>query len=253
MLTWVAQARISNREDHRCRRYVAGLDRVIYFNSEETFHHDATTVYRRHEPWLTSEDVQLLGEHNLSNICAALTTVSQYGVGLEKAAVRAALHGFKGLNHRLTRLGERDGRIYVNDSIATIPQATIAALRAFPQRPITVLVGGYDRGLDQHSFAAMLLHEAPFALVTLPGTGENLCRELHAAAGTDTAANPPQIHAATHLEHAVEIARRITPPGGVVLLSPGAPSYNTHRNFVERGDAFARAAGWFLEEAAGSE
>lgn len=243
LLARVTQARIVNREDRSSRRFVESLDKVVYFNAEETFHHDATTVYRQREPWLTSEDVQLLGEHNLSNICAALTTVSRYGVPLEKEAVRAALHKFKGLNHRLTRLGERDGRLYVNDSIATIPQATVAAIRAFPGRAISVLAGGYDRGLDQHGFAEMLWQERPFAVVTLPGTGARLCQELREIAAANPAHHPPQIHEASCLEEAVEIARRITPVGGVVLLSPGAPSYNTHRNFIERGNEFAKVAG----------
>ena len=245
LLPLVTGSRVINREDERTPRYTAGLERLAPFNAAEGFHHDATTVYRRGEPWVTLGDLQLLGAHNLSNICAALTAVFEHGLAPGQEEVAEILRGFKGLRHRLTRLGEIGGVLYVNDSIATIPQATVAALECFSGREITLIAGGFDRGLDQEEFARMIARENPFAVITLPDTGRRLAECLRGgAAGGAAGAGGGSIHEAADLDHAVALAREITPSGGVVLLSPGAPSFNSHRNFAERGDAFARAAGF---------
>lgn len=247
LLKRVTRARIINWQDTRARSFGEPLGNIVYFNSDDGFHHDAAAVYRRRKPWIELSDIQLLGEHNLSNLCAALTAVEQCGVRLEKENVREALRDFRGLDHRLTKLGERDGVLYVNDSIATIPQATVAALRAFLGRPTTVLIGGYDRGLDPQEFAAMVLRESPFAVVTLPGTGAVLAQRLRGLTAGAAEGKTPTIHEAASLEEAAMVARELTPVGGVALLSPGAPSFNSHRNFVERGKAFAKAVGLPLQ------
>jgi UDP-N-acetylmuramoylalanine--D-glutamate ligase len=138
----------------------------------------------------------------------------------------------------------------VDDSIGTIPQATIAALRALSDRQITLLVGGYDRGLDQREFAEMIVRESPFSIITMPDTGRKLMKELRAICSRSPERDLIAIHEADDLNAAVSLARAITPVGGVVLLSPGAPSFNAYRNYAERGRAFAVAAGFdhaFLE------
>lgn len=240
----VTRARVLNRQDEQARRYAEHFGAPVYFNSPEGFHHDGNTVYSGQEPWMSLSDLQLLGTHNLSNVCAALTAVGECGISLDRETVRAALRLFKGLNHRLTPLGERDGVLYVNDSIATIPQATVAALKTFAHRATTVLVGGYDRGLNQRDFAGSIIGESPLAVITLPGTGNELYRELQAICSScGRSATRTAVYEGADLQQAVRLARELTPPGGVVLLSPGAPSFNSHRNFAERGEAFARAAG----------
>jgi UDP-N-acetylmuramoylalanine--D-glutamate ligase len=244
LLSNAVQSRIVNQLDPRTAKYIGHLSRLVYFNSGDGFHHDGAMVYRRGEPWLALREIQLLGGHNLSNVCAALTAVAEYGIGLERERIAAALRQFKGLSHRLSRLGESNGILYVNDSIATIPQATIAALKCFAGRDITLLAGGYDRGLNQSEFAGMIYRESPFAVITLPGTGCVLSRELRSLVSDVPGPQRPSIHEAADLDRAVSIARNITPAGGVVLLSPGAPSFNSHRNFAERGKAFAKAAGF---------
>jgi UDP-N-acetylmuramoylalanine--D-glutamate ligase len=247
LLSHAVQSRIVNQRDQRTAKYIEHLSHVVYFNSDKGFHHDGALIYRRGEPWLALSEIQLLGEHNLSNICAALTAVAEYGIGLEREQVAAALRQFKGLDHRLSRLGESNGVLYVNDSIATIPQATIAALKCFAGRDIILLAGGHDRGLDQSEFAAMIYRESPFAVITLPGTGCVLSKELRSLVSEVPGPQRPSIHEAADLDQAVSIAKNITPAGGVVLLSPGAPSFNSHRNFAERGKAFAKAAGFNIQ------
>ena len=235
LLSRAVQSRIVNQRDQRTGKYIEHLSRVVRFNSERGFHHDGSMVYRRNDPWFALGEIHLLGEHNLSNICAALTAVAEYGISLERNQVAQILGQFKGLNHRLSRLGEREGILYVNDSIATIPQATIAALKCFPGRDITLLAGGYDRGLNQSEFAKMIFGESLFAVVTLPETGYVLSKNLRSLLSGVAGPARPSLHEAADLDKAVSIAKKITPAGGVVLLSPGAPSFNSHRNFAERG------------------
>jgi UDP-N-acetylmuramoylalanine--D-glutamate ligase len=141
-------------------------------------------------------------------------------------------------------LGVQNGIYYVDDSIATIPEATIAAMRTFSGRPITVLVGGFDRGLDQRRFAEALLDQAPYAIITLPDTGNVLSAELQCLCGASARRSEPILRSAEDLVQAVSLAGRVTPPGGLILLSPGAPSYNSHKDFADRGNCFAKAAGF---------
>jgi UDP-N-acetylmuramoylalanine--D-glutamate ligase len=141
-------------------------------------------------------------------------------------------------------LGVQNGMYYVDDSIATIPEATIAAMRTFSGKPITVLVGGFDRGLDQRRFAEALLDQTPYALITLPDTGKVLFAELQCLCSASAGKNKTVLRNAEDLDHAVLLAGQITPRGGLVLLSPGAASYNSHKDFAARGASFAKAAGF---------
>lgn len=241
LLTQASKSRIVNSKDPLSVRYTTGLERLSYFNTKDAFHHDATAVYYRRERWVQAKDIQLLGAHNLSNICAALTAVVHYGVTPDKGAVQDALREFKGLNHRLTELGEREGILYVDDTLASNPMATEAALKTFSGRPVTLLVGGSDRGLDQRHFAEMIVRKSPWAVITLPVTGCQLFKHLQTLCSGISSSIV--VREATDLNEAVAIARTITPVGGVILLSPGAPSFNTHRNFAEKAEAFAMAAG----------
>jgi len=182
-------------------------------------------------------ELALVGRHNHENACAALAATEL--LGHDATAVAPALAGFRGLPHRLFPVGERDGVLYVDDSISTTPQSAMAAIRTFAPRPTTVLLGGYDRGLDYCELARLLAYEGVEAVATLPPSGRRIAAELRAIG-----AARPEVFEAADLVEAVEWARRRTPTGGVVLLSPAAPSYGAFRNFEERGEAFARAAGF---------
>src|SRR5205823_12182364 len=84
--------------------------------------------------------------HNRSNLCAALTVAKS--LDLDPAAALDAASGFRGLPHRQQELGEIAGVLFVDDSISTIPESTLAALTVYAGRDITVILGGYDRGID---------------------------------------------------------------------------------------------------------
>lgn len=180
----------------------------------------------------------LPGRHNRSNLCAVLTALEAFGLDAAALATRAA--SFQPLPNRLQPLGEKDGILYVNDSISTTPMATQAALDLYAGREVAVLVGGHDRGLPWDEFAGALRARAPKAVITM---GQNGPR-IHALLMPVAAQAGFLLEAAGDLPEAMDMARAALPNGGVVLLSPGAPSFGPYRNYVERGRHFARLAGF---------
>jgi len=178
----------------------------------------------------------LPGTHNLHNLAAALAVTDLLDRRPENLAV--ALGSFRGLPHRLSAIGARAGRRLVDDSLSTTPVATLAALDALRGRPVTVLVGGLDRGIDWSSHAPAFRAAAPHALVGLPDSGPAILAALEGAGLTP----PGGMHSEADMAAAVRRALAVTPPDGIVLLSPGAPSFPRFRDYRERAEAFARAA-----------
>ncbi|MBS0230150.1 MAG: hypothetical protein JSS52_03190 [Proteobacteria bacterium] len=180
----------------------------------------------------------LPGQHNRSNLCAVLTALE--AIGLDALALASHALTFQPLPNRLQPLGERDGILYVNDSISTTPMATLAALDLYADHPVAVLVGGHDRGLPWDEFAEAMRSHAPRAIITM---GQNGPR-IHALLAPMAAVNGFLLDAASDLADAVAKARAALPEGGVILLSPGAPSFGAYRNYVARGRHFAELAGF---------
>lgn len=173
--------------------------------------------------------------HNLSNLCAALTVAEL--LGIDPADALDATGDFRALPHRQQEIGEIDGVLYVDDSISTAPEATLAALDVYAGRAVTVIVGGYDRGIDYEKLVARLNGGGGHAVVCLGASGARIHAALRAASKRADAI------LARSMGEAVGWAKRKTPPGGVVLLSPAAPSYGSYRDFAERGRDFAAEAG----------
>ena len=173
------------------------------------------------------------GLHNALNACAALAAV-----GMDALAAASALATFRPLPHRLQPLGERDGVHWINDSISTTPLATLAALESLHGRAVTVLVGGHDRGLDWTPFVDAMRVDPPHAIVCMGANGGRIATALHAAEV------PCPLVLVDDLVTAVAEAKPLTPQGGVILLSPGAPSFDQFRDYAERGRRFAGLAGF---------
>ncbi|MBS0193948.1 MAG: UDP-N-acetylmuramoyl-L-alanine--D-glutamate ligase [Proteobacteria bacterium] len=184
----------------------------------------------------------LAGKHNWNNALGALTALEATGLMDDRDAAYQSLAGFAPLPHRLQPLGERAGLHWIDDSISTTPEATLAALRSLPGRDVTAILGGHDRGIDWCAFAERAAHWPQLRIITQGDNGPRIAAQLRAA-GFDPAA----LHETAALDPAMELARRITPPGGVVLLSPGAPSFDQFPNYIARGQAFARLAGFDAE------
>jgi UDP-N-acetylmuramoylalanine--D-glutamate ligase len=175
------------------------------------------------------------GRHNQSNAQAAWAAASQMGVGREDA--EAALREFRGLPHRLQLVHESNGVRYFNDSIATIPEAAIAALESFPPHRVVQIVGGYDKGLPMNSMCAALRERAK-AVLCIGATG----KALSDAMSSDGMQNAAPVYYCGDLQTAMKVARQTAGSGDVVLLSTGCASYDQFVNFEERGETFAKLA-----------
>ncbi|WP_426688026.1 UDP-N-acetylmuramoyl-L-alanine--D-glutamate ligase [Rhodanobacter ginsengiterrae] len=176
------------------------------------------------------------GLHNALNACAALAALE--AIGMDALAAAPALASFRPLPHRLQPLGEHDGWHWVNDSISTTPLATLAALESLHGRAVTVLVGGHDRGLDWTPFVEAVCRTPPNAIVCMGSNGGRIADALRAGG----IACP--LLRVDDLASAVAEARVRTPEGGVILLSPGAPSFDQFKDYAERGRRFSAFAGF---------
>ena len=179
----------------------------------------------RGERVLEQSRTHLIGAHNAENMLAALAVADLYEIPRE-ASIRA-LCAYRPLPHRLEKVGEIDGVVYLNDSKATNIDALEKALHAM-RTPVVLLAGGKDKGLD---FAGLrpLLREKVRAVVLIG----QMAAKLEAAWGSVV-----PCHACDSLAAAVGQARSLAHRGDTVLFSPGCSSYDMFKSFEDRGDQF---------------
>ncbi len=209
---------------------------VRWFGTGQGWHLRGDVLHRGQTEVMDTSQLALPGLHNRSNLCAVLTAID--ALGSDATALAPHARTFLPLPHRLQMLGTRDGITYVNDSISTTPHASLAALDVFGGQRVAILVGGHDRGLDWQGFADVVKCRPPIAIVTMGGNG---LRIFDLLAATNAACT---LDAATDLEDAMRIARQRLGGAGIVLLSPGAPSFGAYRDYTQRGRHFAGLAGF---------
>jgi UDP-N-acetylmuramoylalanine--D-glutamate ligase len=181
-----------------------------------------------------TEDFPLKGVHNRMNMMAAI--LAARNAGADDEAIRAGLKTFKTLEHRLEYVGMFKGIHFYNDSIATIPEAAIAAVKALPETD-TIILGGFDRGLDYSALIEFLIHCQVTNFIFTGKAGARLLEGFKAAGRNDK-----KIFWADTLQDAGVIAFQATSEGKICLLSPAAASYDQFRNFEERGKVFKKIA-----------
>jgi UDP-N-acetylmuramoylalanine--D-glutamate ligase len=186
----------------------------------------------RHSEICRRQDIPLLGRHNVANVLAAVAAADAWGVPL--AAMRAAIRAFAGVEHRLERVRERAGVSFYNDSIATSPTATLAALAAIRQ-PIWLIAGGYDKGISFRALGEAIVQRVK-GVCLIGSTAPQIAEAIGAAQRPGQSL--PVITFCSALADAVRVAADAATPGDVVLLSPACASYDQFRNFVERGRLF---------------
>ena len=235
-LAMVAETVLVNAALPELRARLGAHSRRIEFGNDGGWHVAPDAIMRGSEGVFDLARSPLPGAHNAMNLCAALAALD--AIGEDSVAAAPAIADFHPLPHRLQTLGERDGLTWIDDSIATTPQATLAALASLRGRAISVLVGGYERGLDWRPFAEHMRDTPPFAIVTMGANGARISAMLREVGGDY------RLESTGTLAHAVALARASTPLHGVVLLSPGAPSFDAFRDYAERGAQFARLGGF---------
>jgi len=178
-----------------------------------------------------TNEIHLRGEHNLLNVLAAFTIA--YEMGISRDPMQNAIRHFFGVAHRLEFVREVNGVKWYNDSIATAPERTIAAVNSFSE-PIVLMVGGKDKDLPWDRLGD-LIHKKVDHVIVFGAAVEKI---LAAIGPVEFGKKPYSITRSENLENALKAASQIAKAGDIVLLSPGGTSYDEFKDFEERGEKF---------------
>ena len=219
--TAIVNADIALPEDlHGCRVVTAGCERPAMIYAENGAVHLCDKVYSPEE--LNSP---LVGRHNAYNVCIALEAARTAGADIAECI--RSLRDFRGLEHRLEFVAKKNGVEYINDSICTIPEAAIAAVKAFDKTDCVIL-GGMDRGIPYEILGDFLNTGAVKNVVLLPDSGKRIGELI-----TNSSVN---VIYAANMEEAVSAAAGCAKTR--VILCPASASYGFYKNFEERGRHF---------------
>jgi UDP-N-acetylmuramoylalanine--D-glutamate ligase len=182
---------------------------------------------------LPVQSVLLRGEHNLMNVLAACSIASAAGFPVE--SIREGVEGFTGVPHRLELVRELRGVQWYNDSIATAPERTAAAIHSFSE-PIVLMLGGRDKDLPWEDLVG-LIHDSVEHVIFFGELAEKVAPLL---GSIQTGRKPVSITRCGSLEEAVQSASEKAIKGNVVLFSPGGTSFDAYKDFEERGEDFRK-------------
>jgi len=174
-------------------------------------------------------ELPLAGRHNAANALAAHALA--HAIGMPDEALARALRSFRGLPHRMQRVAEHQGVLFLDDSKGTNVGATVAALAGMRQ-PVVLIAGGDGKGQDFSPLAPAVKARAR-AVVLIGRDAEQLARAI--------AASGVPVERAAGMEEAVQAAFRASRAGDAVLLSPACASYDMFRNYVHRAEVFVTA------------
>lgn len=224
-------------EESELSKKVASISpatKLAYFGKDGAFVSDGY-IFIQGVKVCSTADIQLPGKHNWQNVCAAITAV--WEVVADPAVLTRAISSVRNLPFRIELRKEVRGVKYINDSFATAPGATIAALDAVPETKILIL-GGYDRGLDMKPLCeAISRHTGSLRKVLVIGASADRIVEALQKAGFENYT----IDKNKDMDAIVRNAASIAETGDAVLLSPAFASFDMFKNFEQRGIAFNQA------------
>ena len=233
---------ILNYDDVKTRNFEKEAKSNIYFYSSKEkprktgCYLKSENIYcqERKNSTINLDDFNLFGEHNISNLLAAVSTVKILNLSCND--IKKNIKKFKGVHSRQEFVKEINGVKYFNDTTATMPEAVIKAAitfrNRFPESKLIFISGGQDKNLDFDKMADIIAKKINF-LILLPGTGsEKIKIKIK---------NRIKIFNVLSMEQAVKKAKEIGKKGDIVALSPGAASFNLFKNEFDRGSQFVRA------------
>ena len=218
---------------------------VVWFSRGESLPGDGAFLREGRMVWrrggrevdaLPAADISLRGEHNVSNVLAAVAVASLCDVSSEDMA--RAVREFRAMPHRLELVARTEGVDYYNDSIATTPERALAGMRSF-EEPLVLLLGGREKHLPLEDLAAEACRRCR-GVVLFGESGPVLEEAVEAAAAAYPGPQRPVMSRMDSLAEAVEVAQAVAQPGDVVLLSPACTSFDAYENFEQRGEDFRR-------------
>ena len=215
------------------------ISKVIYFSSKEKLDNGfivdnkiikrCDDKIRKHI--LDTKDILLRGNHNFENICAALAATEK--LVDEETAIKA-IEEFRAVEHRLEFIREIEGVKWYNDSVSSSPTRTIAGLNSFDE-DIVLIAGGYDKNLDYTPLAKPILKKVK-TLILLGATSGKIFDAVKNE--EDKEGKNINIYMADTLADTVNLAKKYSKKGEVVLFSPASASFDMFKNFAERGNKF---------------
>ena len=188
---------------------------------------------------LPADDFGLRGAHNLANAALALAAVHAFTGMRDEDRARAleAVRSFAPLRHRLEVIPSADGLVWVDDSLATAPQAVVAALTAYADSRVALIAGGAERDLPFEPLIDHLAERGDAFPIRVIGTGPAGARLI-----AESGDRVPRTELAESFADALARARSGAVPGEVILLSPGAPSFDEFADYEARAAVFRAAA-----------
>lgn len=215
---------------NKCVKDVKGISYKVSLNGKansDIYVKEDKVFFRDKVIYDINEKRNLLGEYNLNNIMFALGVSEILGLDINKTA--KTIRNFKTLEHRLEFVGKYNDVLYYDNSIATVPIATIEAIKALGNVD-TLIIGGMDRGVDYSEFIEYLNLADISNIICMPKTGHDIARSL----------KEEKTYIVENLEDAVDIAKKVTKKGKSCLLSPAAASYGFFKNFEEKGNVYKK-------------
>ncbi|MCB1583461.1 MAG: UDP-N-acetylmuramoyl-L-alanine--D-glutamate ligase [Marinicella sp.] len=229
---WVLNASDVNTVSYLAEKGGGTQEKIHWFNQVNGFYELNQTLMYQDKALLSHFGWQLKGAHNLVNAAAVLEILSVLKLDVKKAL--NSLKFFAPLPHRLQPLGECNGVRFINDSISSTPHATLAALKTVENDKTILLVGGFDRGVDWDWWMEAIKKKPPKIILCSGDNGEKIHRLiLNHEIKTQSIWQPS-------LKTAVKTAKELAQAGDVVLLSPGAPSFDAFKDYQHRGQQFAQ-------------
>jgi len=209
-----------NKDDGIVREFSKDAKSKVYFYSKDEI-----------PAGIETKKFRLFGNHNLANLSAAISVAKILGVST--GSINKSIKSFKGVPARQEFVKEANGVKYFNDTTATMPDAVVAAIESFSQTfldsKLVFICGGQDKGLDFSELAEEIRGKS-VSLVLLPGTASDKLRQ--------ELGDYKKIENVLSMEEAVSCAQKMSDRGDVVVLSPGAASFNLFKNEFDRGDRF---------------
>lgn len=189
------------------------------------------------EKIISRKEIPLKGNFNLLNILAAVLAGKIFDISSEK--IRRAIRSFKPMPHRLEFVGKYKEIEFYNDSFATIPQATIAALDALGKKVKTLILGGSSKKeIDFPVLAKKILKSKIENLILFPDTGKEIWKEILSLKGEK--GSLPKSFFVSSMAEAIKTSYKCTKKGSICLLSPASASFSLFRNYKERGNLFKK-------------
>ena len=219
-------------DNENLAKFVHNLPATTYSvslkNDHSTIFLKENMIYWNNKPLYDSNMPRnLVGDYNLNNIMFALGVSEILHLDLSKTV--QSISNFNTLAHRLQFVGKYNDILFYDNSIATIPMATIEAIEAL-KNVDTLIIGGMDRGIHYEDFINYLNHSSIRNVICMPKTGHDIALKL----------KKEKAYIVETLEEAVTTAKKVTAKNKICMLSPAAASYGFFKNFEEKGDLYQK-------------